>query len=64
VVRLADGGADSMENIVAVCPNCHRKMHVLDHVQDKEALLEVARQNKKMFLRMLTYAEMVEKDLK
>jgi 5-methylcytosine-specific restriction protein A len=64
VVRLADGGADSMENIVAVCPNCHRKMHVLDRVQDKEALLEVARQNKKMFLRMLTYAEMVEKDLK
>jgi 5-methylcytosine-specific restriction protein A len=25
--RLADGGADTLENTVAVCPNCHRKAH-------------------------------------
>lgn len=62
VIRLADGGQDTMENVVAICPNCHRKMHVLDNIQDKEALLEVAKVNKKMFLRALNYAEAVQKD--
>jgi len=27
LVRLADGGADTVENTVAVCPNCHRALH-------------------------------------
>lgn len=26
-VRLADGGEDSVQNAIALCPNCHRKMH-------------------------------------
>lgn len=26
-VRLADGGDDTVENAVALCPNCHRKHH-------------------------------------
>lgn len=26
-VRLADGGHDSVENAVALCPNCHRRRH-------------------------------------
>ncbi len=26
-VRLADGGEDTLENTMAVCPNCHRKEH-------------------------------------
>lgn len=26
-VRLADGGDDSVENALAVCPNCHRRAH-------------------------------------
>ena len=25
--RLADGGEDTIENAIALCPNCHRKMH-------------------------------------
>lgn len=25
--RLADGGSDTVENAVALCPNCHREMH-------------------------------------
>ncbi|WP_020207765.1 HNH endonuclease [Gilvimarinus chinensis] len=25
--RLADGGSDTITNAVALCPNCHRKMH-------------------------------------
>ncbi|NOU12631.1 MAG: hypothetical protein HOO92_01500 [Methylococcaceae bacterium] len=26
-VRLADGGEDTVENAVALCPNCHRQLH-------------------------------------
>jgi 5-methylcytosine-specific restriction endonuclease McrA len=26
-VRLADGGDDTVENAIALCPNCHRKQH-------------------------------------
>ncbi len=25
--RLADGGQDTVENAIGLCPNCHRKMH-------------------------------------
>lgn len=27
IVPLADGGEDSIENALALCPNCHRKTH-------------------------------------
>jgi hypothetical protein len=27
LTRLADGGPDTVENAVAVCPNCHRLLH-------------------------------------
>jgi 5-methylcytosine-specific restriction protein A len=30
IVPLADGGPDAIGNIVALCPNCHRKMHELN----------------------------------
>jgi 5-methylcytosine-specific restriction protein A len=29
VVQLAHGGEDTIGNAVALCPNCHRKMHSL-----------------------------------
>ncbi|WP_433963407.1 hypothetical protein [Tunturiibacter gelidiferens] len=28
-----------MENTVALCPNCHRRMHVLDRSQDRHNIL-------------------------
>jgi len=31
---LSRGGPDSTDNTVALCPNCHAKMHVLDNKQD------------------------------
>lgn len=37
VVRLADMGADNINNAVAVCPNCHRALH---HSKDKATLSE------------------------
>ena len=29
IVELSKGGEDTVENAVALCPNCHRKMHSL-----------------------------------
>lgn len=36
--RLADGGDDSIDNAVALCPNCHRKMHIVKDEKDTEML--------------------------
>ena len=35
---LSEGGDDSIENTVALCPNCHRKMHILNLENDKTIL--------------------------
>jgi len=35
---ISEGGSDTLENTVALCPNCHRKMHVLNLTTDKEKL--------------------------
>ncbi|TBR76223.1 MAG: hypothetical protein EPN64_08980 [Burkholderiaceae bacterium] len=42
VVWLANDGLDSHENAVALCPNCHRKMHVLARKADVETLKKAA----------------------
>ena len=47
VTWLSKGGRDSIDNTVALCPNCHRKMH---HVADKgdiKKLREIARKQKR-----------------
>jgi len=41
---LSKGGRDSIENVVALCPNCHRKMHVLNDENDVERLKQSAKQ--------------------
>lgn len=46
IVWLSRGGADSTENTVALCPNCHTRMHVLDKAEDIEKLKDAIRQNK------------------
>jgi 5-methylcytosine-specific restriction protein A len=38
IVWLAKGGEDTIGNTVALCPNCHRKMHILNRKVDKEKL--------------------------
>ena len=43
IVWLSKGGEDSIENTVALCPNCHRKMHVLNSKEDINKLKKVAR---------------------
>lgn len=35
IVWLAKGGEDTIENTVALCPNCHRRMHVQNNEKDR-----------------------------
>jgi 5-methylcytosine-specific restriction endonuclease McrA len=42
---LSKGGEDAIENTVALCPNCHRKMHILDLEADVKKLHEVVKLN-------------------
>lgn len=35
---LSKGGADTIENTVALCPNCHKKMHVVNDEYDIKIL--------------------------
>lgn len=39
IVWLSKGGFDREVNTVALCPNCHRRMHVLDSQDDKATLV-------------------------
>ncbi len=55
VKRLADGGTDTIDNVVAICPNCHRKMHVLNEETDVILLEGIAAQNKNRLKRLLAY---------
>lgn len=38
VVWLANGGEDTIENAVGLCPNCHKKMHIVNAPEDVRAL--------------------------
>lgn len=38
---LANGGEDSIRNTVALCPNCHRRMHIINSAADRAALQKV-----------------------
>lgn len=42
---LSKGGFDNIENVVALCPNCHRKVHLLETREDYNTLLEKALKN-------------------
>jgi len=43
---LANGGIDTPKNCVAVCPNCHAKIHNLESDEDKQILLNVVKNRK------------------
>ena len=40
IVWLASGGSDTIGNTVALCPNCHRRMHI---VQDQRDVISLKR---------------------
>ncbi len=41
VIWLSRGGLDSTTNTVALCPNCHKRMHILDEKKDVDKLLNL-----------------------
>ena len=41
VIWLSRGGEDSTTNTVALCPNCHTRMHILDRPEDIDKLQEL-----------------------
>lgn len=44
VIWLSKGGTDAWDNVVALCPNCHRKMHILIDTKDINKLTIKAKQ--------------------
>ncbi|MCH5250576.1 MAG: HNH endonuclease [Lachnospiraceae bacterium] len=44
IIWLAKGGADEINNAVALCPNCHKKMHILEDVHDIEYLINAVKE--------------------
>ena len=55
VKRLADGGSDTIDNVVAICPNCHRKIHVLNNAEEIIELTDIAKKNKEKLKWLLAY---------
>ena len=45
IVWLSRGGKDKLSNAVAICPNCHSKMHVVDDPHDVAILMQKAKKN-------------------
>ena len=41
IVWLSRGGEDNTSNTVALCPNCHKRMHILDRAEDREKLQDI-----------------------
>lgn len=54
IKRLADGGTDTIDNVVAICPNCHRRMHVLNREEDLLKLRFIAEKNEEKLNRLLS----------
>lgn len=39
IIYLSKGGTDTIDNVAAICPNCHRKIHNLNLEEDVNKLL-------------------------
>lgn len=46
---LSEGGKDIIDNCIAICPNCHAKVHALNDPLDRNKLIQkvISRKNKK-----------------
>lgn len=44
VIWIKKNGPDEVSNAVALCPNCHKKMHILDKKADVEYLKKIAKE--------------------
>ena len=41
IIWLSEGGADTLENTAALCPNCHKKMHIVNDIKDVNKLQDL-----------------------
>lgn len=41
IIWLSEGGSDELSNTVALCPNCHKKMHIVNDEMDVQKLLKL-----------------------
>lgn len=53
IIWLSRGGADTIDNTVGLCPNCHRKMHVLDLDADRKQLIAINQTPKKVIVKRI-----------
>lgn len=51
IIWLSEGGADELRNTVALCPNCHKKMHI---VNDDEDVKKLQKLNSQQLLKKIT----------
>lgn len=42
IIPLAEDGIDDLSNMVALCPNCHKRMHIVKDPKDIKRLVEIA----------------------
>jgi len=46
---LSKGGKDVLENCIALCPNCHARIHELELPDDKEKLIKTVKKREKSY---------------
>lgn len=51
LIWLSNDGEDSIDNAVALCPNCHKKMHIVRELNDEKKLKNRLLVYKEMFLK-------------
>jgi len=56
---LAAGGTDTLDNVAALCPVCHRKMHIINDKEDVKRLKIVAKQHEKKWEEIVEQSERV-----
>lgn len=44
IIWISKGGEDSIQNTVALCPNCHKKMHIVASQEEIDYLIKVAKE--------------------
>lgn len=45
IIPLSGGGQDHLQNTAALCPNCHRRIHLQNRQADVDALLAIRRED-------------------
>ena len=52
-----NGGTDSLDNAVALCPNCHRKMHICNDAADVEILSKRIKYYSELYAEIISSAK-------